>query len=254
MRSHADAIQQQFDSRSQVYLASAVHASGPDLEQARQWLAELDRNASGLDVGTGAGHLAYAMARLLRRVVASDPSAGMLATVEQAARGRGHENLATCLAGAETLPFANDEFGVVATRYSAHHWLDLEAALAQMRRVLAPGGTLLVIDVLGDEDALADTHLQAMELLRDPSHVRNRSARQWRALIAAAGFDLHETMQHPVRLEFSPWIARMRTSPENVAAIRRLQQGAPRQVADRLVLEPDGSFTVQTGLFRAVKS
>ncbi len=178
----------------------------------------------------------------------------MLTTVAAAALERGHTNLTTCLAGGEALPFADGEFGLVATRYSAHHWFDLEAALAEMRRVLAPGGTLIVVDVMGAADALSDTHLQAMELLRDPSHVRNRTDREWRALIATAGFDVRETASHAVRLEFASWVARMRTPAENVAAIRRLQQGAPRQVVERLGIETDGSFTVHTGLFRATRT
>lgn len=251
MHDHADAIQQQFDSRSQAYLTSAVHAGGADLAQAASWVAALPGNIAGLDVGTGAGHLAFAMAGHLARVVASDPSRGMLATVANAARERGLANLTTCLAGAEALPFADGEFDLVATRYSAHHWPDLEGALAEMRRVLAPAGTLIVIDVLGAPDALADTHLQAMELLRDPSHVRNRTEQEWRALLAATGFELQESAGHPVRLEFSSWVARMRTPSGGIAAIRRLQQDAPRQVVERLAIEPDGSFTVRTGLFRA---
>lgn len=254
MRSHAETIHQQFDPQSQAYLTSAVHAAGPDLAQIATWVAALSPQTAGIDVGTGAGHLAFAMARHFTRVVASDPSPGMLATVAAAAHERGHANLTTCLAQAESLPFADGEFGVAATRYSAHHWLDLAGALAEMHRVLAPGGTLIVGDVLGAPDAIADTHLQAMELLRDPGHVRNRTAREWRALIADAGFELRETASHAVRLEFASWVARMRTPAEEVAAIRRLQQRAPRQVAEQLAFEADGSFTVHAGLFLATKA
>jgi hypothetical protein len=120
-----------------------------------------------------------------------------------------------------------------------------------MRRVLRPGGSAVLIDVLGCEDALVDTHLQAMELLRDPSHARNRSAAEWRRLATAAGFAIVEEAVFEVRLEFAAWIGRMRTPPDSVAAIRRLQAGAPRQVAEALRLEDDGSFAVQTGVFVA---
>lgn len=254
MRSHSETVRDQFDPQSQAYLSSAVHAGGADLAQMATWIAALPAGTAGIDVGTGAGHLAFAMARHLTRVVASDPSEGMLATVAGAARERGHANLTTSLAQAESLPFADGEFGLVATRYSAHHWLDLAGALAEMHRVLASGGTLIVGDVLGAPDAIADTHLQAMELLRDPGHVRNRTAREWRALIADAGFDLRETASHAVRLEFPSWVARMRTPAEEVTAIRRLQQRAPRQVAEHLGFEADGTFTVHAGLFLATKA
>jgi len=87
--------------------------------------------------------------------------------------------------------------------------------------------------------------------LRDPSHVRDRSAAQWHALLEAAGFSVVEFTRHPVRLDFETWTRRMRTPPETVEAIRRLQRGAPSQVQAALSIEPDGSFTAETGVFVA---
>jgi hypothetical protein len=118
-----------------------------------------------------------------------------------------------------------------------------------MRRVLRPRGYILVIDVLGHEDPLVDTHLQSMELLRDPSHVQNRSAKEWYSLLAAAGFTDIQHVQWPLRLAFTPWIERMRTPAERASIIRALQNEAPREVHQALAFESDGSFTVQTGLF-----
>jgi hypothetical protein len=110
-----------------------------------------------------------------------------------------------------------------------------------------------VIDILGHEESLVDTHLQAMEILRDRSHVRNHSASQWRALLAEAGFTVHEQAQWPVRLAFADWVARMRTPALQTEAIRALQQGAPQEVQQALAIEADGSCTPRTGLFWAQK-
>lgn len=179
MRTHGQSVQDQFDSRAQAYLSSQVHAQGPDLAHAAGLVKQaLPATAQGLDVGCGAGHLSFALAPSLARVVALDPSPNMLAVVAQAAVDRGLPQIETRQASAESLPFGDASFGLVCTRYSAHHWTRLEASLQEMRRVLEPRGYLLVIDVLGYEDPLVDTHLQSMELLRDPSHVRNRSARE----------------------------------------------------------------------------
>src|SRR6187551_136206 len=104
MRSHADTVQQQFDPRSQAYLNSTVHAAGPDLQHARALVAELDVTGDAIDIGCGAGHLAFLLTRRFARVVASDPSPAMLATVVTAARERGLAGLETCLASAEKLP------------------------------------------------------------------------------------------------------------------------------------------------------
>lgn len=106
-----------------------------------------------------------------------------------------------------------------------------------------------VIDTLGHEDPLVDTFMQSIELLRDPSHVRNRSRAEWRGLLQAAGLAELEHAQWPTRLDFASWVERMRTPPDRVAVIRSLQGGAPREVRHGLQIEADGSFTIQTGLF-----
>jgi ubiquinone/menaquinone biosynthesis C-methylase UbiE len=252
MRSHGETVQDQFDPQARAYLTSAVHANGPDLAHAQALVAQtMRRSARALDVGCGAGHLSFTLAPHFAGIVALDPSPQMLATVKETAAARGLAQITVREASAEALPFEDGSFDLVSTRYSAHHWTRLETALGEMRRVLAPGGHLLLIDVEGDESPLVDTHLQAMELLRDRSHVRNRSAAQWRALLADAGFALIEHRDWSLHLEFSSWVERMRTPPEFVTAIRALQAGAPGEVKQALGFEPDGSFSIRTGLYWA---
>ncbi len=249
MRTHSQTVHDQFDARAQAYLSSAVHAAGPDLIAARERAQQhLRPAASILDVGTGAGHLSFALAPLAARVVAPDPSAAMLATVRGAAAARGLTQIETCEAAADALPFADASFDLVCTRYSAHHWLDVPRALAQLRRVVRPDGFLLFIDLLGDDDALVDTYLQSIEVLRDTSHVRDRSIAEWQTLLGAAGFGALERRIWNTRLEFGAWVARMRTPETLVTAIRALQDRAPAEVRGALSIEADGSFTARTGL------
>lgn len=249
---HSDTVHAQFDPQAQAYLTSTVHASGPDLAFAAELVsAAIPREKGvGLDLGCGAGHLSYALAPYLARTVAADPSPQMLATVAATAAERGL-TIETAEAAAGRLPFAPATFCVAASRYSAHHWRGVEAALGDLRRVVKPGGYLLMIDVLGHEDDLVDVHLQAMEVLRDRSHVRNLTASRWRQTIAAAGFEGLEERVYPLPLDFTQWVSRMRTPADRIAAIRTLQDGAPAEVRDALALQDDGSFTLQTGLFWA---
>jgi SAM-dependent methyltransferase len=250
MKTHLQTNLDQYATKAQAYLDSPVHAQGPDLAKARALVAQaIPPQGEALDVGCGAGHLGFALAPHLARVVALDPSAPMLATVRDAARARGLAHLDTVPSSAEHLPFPNASFDLVCSRYSAHHWTRLEVALAEMRRVLKPGGHVLLIDVQGEEDALVDSHLQAIELLRDRSHVRNRSVWEWRKLLGAVGLDDVEHHQWPVRIDFSSWVARMKTPASRVAMIREVQLEAPREVQEALALEADGSFTFTTGLF-----
>jgi ubiquinone/menaquinone biosynthesis C-methylase UbiE len=250
VRSHTEAVQEQFDPQAQAYLSSTVHAAGPDLRAARERVEQcLGGDAQVLDVGSGAGHLSFALAPAAARVVALDSSPGMLATVRKAAAARGLKQIETCEASATALPFAPASFDLVSTRYSAHHWLDVPQALKEMRRVVKPGGFILVIDLLGEAHPLVDTHLQSIELLRDTSHVRDRSITQWQSLLHQAGFCAIEQCTWATRLEFTSWVERMRTPAALVTAIRMLQAGAPAEVQRALNIEADGSFTAQTGLF-----
>lgn len=249
MRTHEQTVQSQFDRRAHAYLTSAVHSAGPDLEKAKMLAARLPGDARAIDIGCGAGHLSFALAPHVARIVALDPAPGMLAEVAKAAAARGLAQIETREGSAESLPFPDASLQLACTRYSAHHWTRLEAAMEEMVRVLAPGGHVLIIDTLGQEDALVDTFMQGIELLRDPSHVRNRCPREWRFLFQTAGLLELECAEWPTRLDFASWIARMHTPADRAAVIRSLQEGAPREVRQALRIEADGSFTIRTGLF-----
>jgi ubiquinone/menaquinone biosynthesis C-methylase UbiE len=252
MNTHDQAVREQFEPRAEAYLHSLVHAQGPDLAMARDLVGGyVAPDGEALDVGCGAGHLSFALAPLLGRVAALDPAPAMLDTVRAAAAAQGLGGISTHRGSAEALPFEDASFDLVATRYSAHHWVRLDKALREMRRVLRPGGNLLVIDVEGDGNALLDSHLQALELLRDFSHVRDRTAREWRGLLAEAGFKLAQEEHFPLRLEFGSWVRRMATPADRVAMIRTFQVEAPQEVQRGLGYEPDGSFTAWTALFWA---
>lgn len=250
---HKGTVQAQFDPQAQAYLQSTLHAMGPDLLRASELISQSIPAASGrfLDVGCGAGHLSFAVAEALASVVAVDPSPNMLATVNQAANEKGLTNIHTLQAAAESMPFDDGQFCVVASRYSAHHWLQLPDALKEMRRVVKPGGYLLMIDIEGDENPLVDTYLQTLEVLRDRSHVRDRSPSEWKRLITEAGFSTIEHQSWVTRLVFDPWVTRMRTTYERIAMIRTVQREAPAEVRQALVIEEDGSFSMNTGLWWA---
>ncbi|NYT80358.1 methyltransferase domain-containing protein [Alcaligenaceae bacterium] len=250
---HSETVQSQFDPQAQAYLQSAVHAAGPDLLYAADLISQSLPDAAGklVDVGCGAGHLSFTLAPAAASVVAVDPSPSMLATVDRVAAEKGLGNIRTLQASAESMPFDDGQFCVVASRYSAHHWLDLPAALKEMRRIVKPRGYLLMIDVEGDENPLVDTHLQTIEILRDRSHIRDRSPSEWARLMADAGFSAIEHQSWITRLAFEPWVTRMRTSPERIAMIRTVQREAPAEVKQALAIEDDGSFSMRTGLWWA---
>ncbi len=251
--SHNSVVLDQYTTRASAYVNSAVHAAGQDLDLIAQVLAN-QRGAVALDVGCGGGHLTYRLAPLVSQVVACDLAESMLAAVAEQASLRGLPNIATRAAAAESLPFEVATFDVVATRFSAHHWHAFAEGLAEMARVLKPGGLALMSDVVSPGVSLLDTWLQTLELLRDPSHVRDASTAEWDAGLAAAGLAIERIEHFRLRLDFATWVARMDTPEPQVTAIRMLQARAASAVKDYFEMEEDSSFTVDTALFVARKT
>jgi SAM-dependent methyltransferase len=246
--SHDTLVDRQFGEQAQAYVTSAAHSSGPDLDRIGA-IAEAYPDARVIDLGCGGGHAAYRAAPYVVSVVACDLSPAMLAAVEGEAVRRGLGNISVQRASAEDLPFDDGAFDLLLCRMTAHHWRDWEAGLAEARRVLRAGGRGVFIDTIAPVDALIDTHLQAIELLRDPSHVRNRPLAEWSAALGRAGFAIERVGVHRLPLDFTSWIARMRTPEAHVAAIRSLQEGATGAVRDALDTQADGSFSIDIATF-----
>ncbi|WP_375455795.1 class I SAM-dependent methyltransferase [uncultured Methylobacterium sp.] len=249
-RSHEAHVADQFGPQAAAYVASAVHAAGADLDRMAARMREV-RPARALDLGCGGGHVAFAIAPESGAVTACDLSPDMLAAVAAEAARRGVSNIATRAGAAEALPFPDASFDAVLTRFSAHHWRDVRAGLAEARRVLKPGAPALFADIVAPDDPLLDTHLQAVELLRDPSHVRDYAVPEWRAMLDAAGFSLDAVTPGRLRMDFASWIARMRSPVPHVAAIRSLQAAAPDAVQRHFGIEADGSFWLDAVLIEA---
>lgn len=247
---HEAHVAAQFGPRARDYVESAVHARGPDLE-ALEAIVAAARPVRALDLGAGGGHVAYLMARHAHSVVAVDLSGEMLGAVRATASERGLANIGTAEGPAEKLPFDDGVFDFVASRYSAHHWRDFEAGLREARRVATPGAGAVFIDAFSPGVPLLDTHLQAVELLRDTSHVRDYTGGEWIAALAAAGFSLKGAQTFRIRMDYPVWIARMRTPAENARAIRVLQETAAAATKSHFEIEPDGSFMLDVLLIEA---
>lgn len=240
--SHAHVVQAQFGERADAYLHSAVHAQGVEFAELQAAVAAQPQ-ARVLDLGCGGGHVAFHVAPAVAEVIAYDLSQPMLDVVADAAAERGLRNIRTVRGAAEQLPFADGEFDFVFSRYSAHHWRDVGVALREVRRVLKPDGAACFIDVAAPGQALFDTHLQTVEVLRDTSHVRDYAPAEWMRMLGEAGLAVRSNKCQRLRLEFASWVERMRTPEVFSAAIRALQQSVGDEVRAYFEIAGDGSFS-----------
>ena len=170
----------------------------------------------------------------------------MLDAVARTAVERGLSNISVQQAAAEQLPFQDASFDVVLCRFTAHHWHDMEAGLREARRVLKPSGRAVFIDSTAPADRVLDTHLQAIELLRDMSHVRNYSVAEWAAALQQSGFAIASVTARKLRLDFAVVTARSQTPANHAGAMRSLQAGAPSCVQEHFAIGADGSFDLDT--------
>ncbi len=120
------AAQRVFGPQAAVYATSKVHIRDDSLESVERMMGRggTTRYAWAVDLGTGAGFTAFAVAAVSDRVVASDVTEPMLRQAQRLGRERGIPNLGLSQNAAEALPFADESIDLVTYRVSAHHFRD----------------------------------------------------------------------------------------------------------------------------------
>ena len=212
--------QEQFGRQARHYVNSVAHREGESLQVVTEW-ASRGRYRRAVDIATGVGFTAFAVAPYAQDVLATDITPAMLQEAGQLAAARGLTNVRYALAAAEELPFPDGSLDLVTCRTAAHHFQDPPRAVAEWRRVLAPDGTLILADtVCPEEPALADW-MNDIEVRRDPSHVRDLAPSEWLALLAAQGLQATDNALTPVPLEFGDWVRRSGTPAQEAERLRR---------------------------------
>jgi ubiquinone/menaquinone biosynthesis C-methylase UbiE len=239
-----DRVQAQFGAAASAYTTSVGHGDQTMLQRVVD-LARPQRGDHVLDVATGAGHTALALAPHVVEVIAYDITQQMLDETARNAAARGLDNVRTRQGIAEELPFADASFEIVTVRHAPHHFADIQAAIREMARVVKPRGRLVVVDSrVPEEDAVASA-FNHIEKLRDPSHVRSYKQSEWRAMVRAAGLrivseELDYYTENGGPMDFEKWTTRIKTPPEAVAELKRLLLRASPELTAAIKLEITG--------------
>ena len=161
---------------------------------------------SVLDVACGPGILSAAIAKSARDVVAFDLTPQMLKKAAQRCAEAGLDNVTFREGNAAELPFADAAFDAAVTRLSVHHFDRPSRVIEEIFRVLRPGGSFVMADVISSE-VPAEAELQnAIEILRDPSHVRMLPGSELTSLVNGAGFAIESLATWDKPREFEEWM------------------------------------------------
>ena len=276
--------QQMFGPQAGVYAESKVHISDDSLESVQKLTNPALRQAQGdgaqqaqgdqaqaqgavgsgapyrwaVDIGTGAGFTAFAMAEVSERVIASDITQPMLRQAGRISGERGLPNVGLVQNAAEALPFADASLDLITSRKAAHHFRDFEAALDEAQRALRPGGSLVMADTVAPEDDALARWQNDVELRRDFSHVEDRKISVIKRMLADRGFEVVGSEDERVYLWFNDWVMRTRVPEDEAAALRREFQEGSLEVREAFQVgdaEEDGDFlfSFPVWVFRAVK-
>jgi SAM-dependent methyltransferase len=173
-----------------------------------------------LDVACGPGLVVCAFAPVVRHATGIDVTPAMLDRARALAAERGIVNVTWRQGEVLPLPFDAASFSIVVSRFAFHHFERPQAVLAEMRRVCRPGGRVVVYDLLGSDDPAKAAAFHALEVLRDPSHVRALSRGELAALFPAVGLPPPDVTDAPLPFVVEEVIGRSFPRPEDVPAIR----------------------------------
>ena len=219
---------EQFNKQAALYATSPVHRLGPSLAVLVEMAAPESADVV-LDVATGTGNTALTLAPQVLKVVGVDVASAMLDQARTRAEAENVQNVEFVSGSAEELPFPEEHFSLVVSRHAPHHFHHLDKFLREVRRVLKPGGRLVVADQISPSAQVAEW-VDRWEQTRDPSHFRQRTITEWRELTAAAGLSWIQDQSVVYELLFDWWVKQAGCEEKTVQQLQQLAEKADELV------------------------
>lgn len=229
-------VKKQFGRSAASYVVSEGHRKGGDLQTLVAMV-----NATGtehaLDIATGGGHTANALAPIVGKVTALDLTPQMLAAAEKFIRGNGHENVEFVEGDAEKLPFSDKTFDIVSCRIAPHHFPNITRFVSEVSRVLKSGGQFLLDDNVVPENNEFDKFYNTVEKKRDYSHFRAWKKTEWIQILENKGFEIQELYRFDKPFDFESWADRMHLSDSEKAELTDYMVNASDKVKQKFRIQ-----------------
>jgi ubiquinone/menaquinone biosynthesis C-methylase UbiE len=213
------------------YARATFHTSSERLREVLE-LALPQAADLALDVATGTGNTALALAPHVHRVVGLDLTPEMLDEARRVTAERGVENAEWVLGDACRLPFADETFDLFTVRAAPHHFIDVDSFMVETFRVLKPGRRAAFIDCA--PPAAARDVMHEVEVRRDPSHVRSLTVEEWTQRLEHVGFKIELASARELDWDYEDWMRNMAVAPPLVAELAKLIESAQGEAQNQL--------------------
>lgn len=241
MKSIHTSVRNQFSQHAEYYAQSSAHAKGDTLDVILDF-ADPKGTEKTLDIATGTGFTAFALAPKVSHVVATDLTPEMVTKASELAQEQAIKNIIFSAAAAESLPFATASFDLVTVRLAPHHFQDVPRFLREVHRVLRNDGLFCLVDSVSPESEKMIKWQNYVEKLRDDSHVFGYPPSQWDTMISNAGFKIEKTAHtRNAQMSFLWWVRPQKNPPEVVQQIREaFAQLSSKEAKKHYTIVPDG--------------
>jgi ubiquinone/menaquinone biosynthesis C-methylase UbiE len=205
-------VQDYFSRTAESYVGSFSHRAGDELQRLIE-LGDWNPLLQALDIATGGGHTALAVAPYVEQITVTDLTPRMLEKAREYILAQGITNASFQVADAEQLPFTAESFDRVTCRIAPHHFPNISLFVQEVSRVLKADGIFLLIDCMAPSNLELDEFDNAVEKWRDPSHGRSCTAEEWQAFFQNAGLTIEHTEFFRKTHDYDDWTARSQMSP-----------------------------------------
>ena len=210
--SHSALIRDQFTRQATPFSTAAPIADEAALRMIVE-AAEAGPNDALLDVACGGGIVVCAFAPHVKHATGIDMTPAMLARARKLAAEKGVANVTWQEGDVTRLPYPDGAFTIVTSRFAMHHFQNPAQVFAEMVRVCAPGGRVVVVDTYAAADPAKGAEFNRLEKLRDPSHVRSLFLAELQGLYRNAGLGEPRLRSYELRDEVKNLLARSFPNP-----------------------------------------
>ncbi len=218
---HRELLRKHFAAQARVHPKTVRYRHAENVAP-MMGLAQPLRTDRLLDVACGWGFVPLEFRPHVASATGVDLVPEMVDLARKVARERGAGDIRYVRGDAEALDFPRGSFDIVTCRLTFHHFGRPLRALSEMRRVLAPGGRIVLYDYLASADRRRAKRHNGIERMRDPCHVKIYSVREFRSFFGRAGLKEQGRVVTLMKRDFDPWMDFVDADAERRRKVRRL--------------------------------